>query len=133
MAGRLLLLNLEANLYTSQACGAKKCFIKAAAAGNITTTVNKGSQAGPIRSLLLLDVYGSHWLPLTWEVGQIVGSPTYLPTYLPTNNVLKSPSWFEEVVICEGSEREVDLLGSGHQSIILGLEMSLTLFKPRKR
>ena len=29
----------------STTCGAKKCFIGAAAAGNITTTVNKGRQA----------------------------------------------------------------------------------------
>ena len=48
-----------ANQYTCHACGAKKCFIAAAAAGNITTTVNKGRQAGPMSSLLLLDVYGS--------------------------------------------------------------------------
>ena len=57
MAGRLLALNPGANQYTGPACGAKKCFIAAAAAGNITTTVNKGRHAGPISSLLLLDVY----------------------------------------------------------------------------
>ena len=49
-----------ANQYTGPACGAKKCFIAAAVAGNITTTVNKGRQAGPMSSLLLLDVYGSY-------------------------------------------------------------------------
>ena len=32
---------------------AKKCFIVAAVAGNITTTVNKGKQAGSMSSLLL--------------------------------------------------------------------------------
>ena len=36
----------------------KKCFIAAAAAGNITTTVNKGRPGRPMSSLLLLDVYG---------------------------------------------------------------------------
>ena len=47
-----------ANQYTGPACGAKKCFIAAAAAaGNITTTVYKGRWAGPMSSLLLLDVY----------------------------------------------------------------------------
>ena len=35
----------------------QKCFIAAAAAGYITTTVNKGRWAGPMSSLLLLDVY----------------------------------------------------------------------------
>ena len=38
----------------SPANSAKKCFI---AAADITTTVNKGRQAGPMSSLLLLDVY----------------------------------------------------------------------------
>ena len=37
----------------STTCGAKKCFIGAAVAGNITSTVNKGRQAGPMSSLLL--------------------------------------------------------------------------------
>ena len=40
----------------------KKCFIVAAAAGDITTTVNEGRRARPARpmsSLLLLDVYES--------------------------------------------------------------------------
>ena len=47
-----------ANQYTGPACGAKKCFIAAAAAaGNITTTVYKCRWAGPMSSLLLLDVY----------------------------------------------------------------------------
>ena len=46
-----------ANQYTGPACGAKKCFIVAAAAGDITTTINKGRRAGPMSSLLLLDVY----------------------------------------------------------------------------
>ena len=45
-----------ANQYTGPACGAKKCFIAAAVAGNITTTVNKGRRVRPM-SLLLLDVY----------------------------------------------------------------------------
>ena len=36
----------------------QKCFIAAAAAGNITTTVNKGRPGRPMSSLLLLDVYG---------------------------------------------------------------------------
>ena len=57
MEGRPLALNLGANQYTGPACGAKKCFIGAAAAGYITTTVNKGRQAGPMSSLLILDVY----------------------------------------------------------------------------
>ena len=35
----------------------KRGFIAAAAAGDITTTVNKGRQAGPMSSLL--DVYGA--------------------------------------------------------------------------
>ena len=48
-----------ANQYTGPAHGTKKCFIAAAAAGDITTTVNKGRRAGPMSSLLLLDVYGS--------------------------------------------------------------------------
>ena len=41
------------------ACDAKKCFIAAAAAGDITTTVNKGRRVGPLSSLLLFDVYGN--------------------------------------------------------------------------
>ena len=53
-----LVLNLGANQYTDTACGAKKCFVVAAVAGNITTTVNKGRQAGPMSSLLFLDVFG---------------------------------------------------------------------------
>ena len=52
------MLNLGANQKTGPSCGAKKCFIAAAAAGDITTTVNKGRQAGPMSGLLLLDVYG---------------------------------------------------------------------------
>ena len=51
------MLNLGANQYTGPACGTKKCFIGAAAAGDITTTVNKGRQAGSMSSLLILDVY----------------------------------------------------------------------------
>ena len=54
-----LALNPGANQYTSPAYSAKKCFIVAAAAGNITTTVNKGRQSKPMSSLLLLDVYAS--------------------------------------------------------------------------
>ena len=48
------MLNPGANQYTGPA---KKCFIAAAAAGDITTIVNKGRWAGPMSSLLLLDVY----------------------------------------------------------------------------
>ena len=47
-----------ANQYTGPAYNAKKCFIAAAVAGNITTTVHKGRQGRPMSSLLLLDVYG---------------------------------------------------------------------------
>ena len=57
-----LALNPGANQYTGPAGGAKKCFIAAAAAGDITTTVNKGKRAGPMSSLLLLDVYALHAL-----------------------------------------------------------------------
>ena len=49
---------MGANQYTGPACGAKKCLIAAAAAGDITISVNKGRRAGPMSSLLLLDVYG---------------------------------------------------------------------------
>ena len=52
------MLNQGANQYTGPSCGTKKCFIAAAAAGDITSTVNKGRRAGPMGSLLLLDVYG---------------------------------------------------------------------------
>ena len=62
--GRPLALNPGANQCTGPACGAKKCFIVAAVAGNITTTVNKGRQAGPMSSLLLLNVYGED----VWEL-----------------------------------------------------------------
>ena len=51
------MLNPGANQYTGPSCAAKKCFIVAAVVGDITTTVNKGRQAGPMSSLLLLDVY----------------------------------------------------------------------------
>ena len=51
------MLNAGANQYACPACGAKKCFIVLAAADDITTTVNKSRQAGPMSSLLLLDVY----------------------------------------------------------------------------
>ena len=53
MVGWPLVLNPGANQYTGPA---KKCFIAAAAAGDITTIVNKGRWAGPMSSLLLLDV-----------------------------------------------------------------------------
>ena len=46
-----------ANQYTCPAYGAKKCFIAAARAGDITTSVNKGKRARPMISLLFLDVY----------------------------------------------------------------------------
>ena len=52
--GQPLALYLGANPYTGPACGANKCFI---AAGYITTTINQGRRAGPMSSLLLLDVY----------------------------------------------------------------------------
>ena len=61
------MLNPRANQYTGlagPACGTKKCFIAAAAAGNITTTVNKGRQPRLMSSLLLLDVYGYNTLKL---------------------------------------------------------------------
>ena len=58
MTGWLLVLNPGANQYTGPTCGAKKCFIVAAVAGNITTSVNKGRRTGPMSSLLLLDVNG---------------------------------------------------------------------------
>ena len=63
--GAMLALNRGANQYTGPACGAQKCFIVAAAAGDITTTVNKGRQAGPMSSLLLSDVYESISLSTT--------------------------------------------------------------------
>ena len=50
-----LALNAGANQYTCPAYSTKKCFI-AAVAGNITTTENIGWRAGPMSSLLLLDV-----------------------------------------------------------------------------
>ena len=56
--GQLLGLNLGANQYTGPTYSAKKCFIGAAGAGNITTTVNKGRRAMPMSSLLPSDVYG---------------------------------------------------------------------------
>ena len=60
MAGWPLALNPGANQYTGPTCGAKKCFIAAAVADNITNTVNKGRQAWPMSSLFLLDVYVSN-------------------------------------------------------------------------
>ena len=59
--GQPLALNAGANQDTCPAYSTKKCFIVAAAAGNITTTVNKGRQAGPMSSLLLVDVYESSY------------------------------------------------------------------------
>ena len=53
LTGQLLALSPGANQYTGPACGAKKCYIAAAAAGDITTTVKKGRGAGPMSSLLL--------------------------------------------------------------------------------
>ena len=47
LAGWPLALNPGANQYTGPA---KKCFIAAAAAGDITTIVNKGRWAGPMSS-----------------------------------------------------------------------------------
>ena len=58
MAGRQLALNAGATQYTCPVYSVKKCFIAAAVAGDITTTVNTGRQAGPKSSLLLFDVYG---------------------------------------------------------------------------
>ena len=57
MAGQPLALNPGAYQYTGPACDTKKYFIGAAVAGDITTTVIKGRQAGPMSSLLILDVY----------------------------------------------------------------------------
>ena len=57
LAGQPLVLNLGANQRTGPAYSAKKCFIAAAAVGNITTTVNKSRQAGLMSSILILDVY----------------------------------------------------------------------------
>ena len=57
MAGQKLALDPGANQYSGPTYGAKKCFIVAAVAGDITTTVNKGRQAGPVSSLLFIDVY----------------------------------------------------------------------------
>ena len=55
---RLLALNPGANQYTCLIYSAKKCLIAAAAAGDITTTVNRGRQPRPMSNLRLLDVYG---------------------------------------------------------------------------
>ena len=52
-----LALNLGVNLYTCPTYSAKVCFIVATVAGNITTSVNTGRQAGPMSGVLLLDVY----------------------------------------------------------------------------
>ena len=60
MAGQPLGLNPGANQYTGPAYSTKKRFIVAAVTGDITTTVNKGRQAGLMCFLLLLDVYGSN-------------------------------------------------------------------------
>ena len=49
----------------------KKCFIAAAAAGNITTTVNKGRQARPMSSLLPLDVFAVYWEKITLSIAVI--------------------------------------------------------------
>ena len=46
------------NQYTGPTYSTKKCFIAAAADGDITTTVNKGRRDGPMSSLLLVDDYG---------------------------------------------------------------------------
>ena len=46
MAGWPLALNPGANQYTGPARGAKKCFIAAAAAGDITNAVNKADGMG---------------------------------------------------------------------------------------
>ena len=47
-----LVLNPGANKYTHPACSAKVCFIAATAAGDITTTVNRDRQAGPMSSTM---------------------------------------------------------------------------------
>ena len=52
-----LVLNARANQYSCPAYSAKKGFIAAAVAGDITTTVNKGRRADKMSRLLLLDVY----------------------------------------------------------------------------
>ena len=66
LAGQLLALNVGANQYTCPTYSTKKCFIVAAAAGDITTTVNRGKWAGPMSSLLLLDVYENEESTQVW-------------------------------------------------------------------
>ena len=50
MVTQAMALNLGTNQYTGPAFSAKACFM---VAGNITTSVNKGRQAGPMTSLLI--------------------------------------------------------------------------------
>ena len=57
MAGQPLGTESEDKSILSPAYSAKVCFIAAAVAGDITTTVNRGRQARPMSNLLLLDVY----------------------------------------------------------------------------
>ena len=76
-------------------CGAKKCFIAAAEVGNISTTVNKGRWAGPMSSLLLIDVYDSscsssleHFVPICFSNFDSFASST-LSAYFITYSKLK--------------------------------------------
>ena len=99
--GRPLALYPGANQYTGPACGAKKCFIVAAAAGDITTTINKGRRAGPMSSLLLLDVYCSayYYRQLVVSIPRIsapschlMGKINAMGTFFSTRH-LWFPSW----------------------------------------
>ena len=51
-------LNPGENQYTGPAFSTKACFM---VAGNITTSVNKGRQAGPMEQSTYLDVYEGPW------------------------------------------------------------------------
>ena len=62
MAGQPLGAESEENQCTHAAYSAKVYLMVAMVAGNITTSVNKGRQARPMGDLLLLYVYGSHYL-----------------------------------------------------------------------
>ena len=53
------MLNAGRNQYTRPTYSTKVCFMVVTAAGDITTSINKGMRAGPYSGLLLLDVYGS--------------------------------------------------------------------------
>ena len=57
MAGQPLGAESGGKSIRSPAYSVKVCFIVATVAGNITTSVNRGRQAGPMSGVLLLDVY----------------------------------------------------------------------------